>query len=207
MRRARAVRWITALVDPPMAAKTRIAFSNASLTRILERKTFSFTSSTMRRPATRARTCLRASTAGIAALPGMPTPSASIIDAIVDAVPIVMQWPCERCMQDSASWNSSSVILPARRSSDIDQVLVPEPMSLPWYLPESIGPPETRIVGRSTLHAPMRVAGVGLLRAAGKDTPPGGWARGDSLPPTLAGLGVGIAGGGGSRSAGALNLD
>src|SRR6266850_519673 len=93
-----------------MAAKTRIAFSNASLARIRERQTFSLTRSTMRRPAMRARRYLRASTAGIAALPGMPTPSASIIDAIVDAVPIVMQWPWERCMQDSASWNSSSEI-------------------------------------------------------------------------------------------------
>src|SRR5207249_11764018 len=118
----------------------------------------------------------------------MPTPHASIIDAMVDAVPIVMQWPCERCMQDSASWNSSSVILPARRSSDIDQVLVPEPMSLPWYLPESVGPPETRIVGRSTLHAPMRVAGAGVLQPASRSTPPGGLARGGPAPALLAGV-------------------
>src|SRR5437879_9967040 len=112
----------------------------------------------------------------------MPTPSASIIDAMVEAVPIVMQWPCERCMQDSASWNSSSVILPARRSSDIDQVLVPEPMSLPWCLPESIGPPETRMVGRSTLHATMRVAGVALGPAARRATQLGGigWTGYDS---------------------------
>src|SRR2546423_7457306 len=187
---------MTALADPPIAARARIAFSNASRVRILERKTFSFTSSTMRRPATRARTCLRASTAGIAALPGMPTPSASIIDAIVDALPIVMQCPCERCMQDSASWNSSSVILPARRSSDIDQVLVPEPMSLPWYLPESIGPPETRIVGRSTLHAPMRVAGGGVLRPAGRGTPPAGGGGGGAPPAPPAGVGEGDQGGG-----------
>src|SRR3989442_498166 len=96
MRRARAVRWITAFVDPPIAARARIAFSNASRVRILETEIFSFTSSTMRRPAMRARTYRRASTAGIAALPGMPTPTASIIDAIVDAVPIVMQCPSER---------------------------------------------------------------------------------------------------------------
>src|SRR3989442_10393305 len=178
-----------------MAARARIAFANASLTRILERETLSFTSSTMRRPAMRARRYLRASTAGIAALPGMPTPSASIIDAIVDAVPIVMQWPCERCMQDSASWNSSSVILPARTSSDIDQVFVPEPMSLPWYLPESIGPPETRMVGRSTLHAPMRVAGGGLLPPAGKDNPPGGVGRGGPPPPPPARVWERVAGG------------
>src|SRR2546426_7006666 len=179
-----------------MAAKTRIAFSNASLTRILERQTFSFTSSTMRRPAMRERPSRRASTGGIAALPGMPTPSASIIDPIVEAVPIVMQWPCERCMQDSASWNSSSVILPARRSSDIDQVLVPEPMSLPWYLPESIGPPETTIVGRSTLHAPMRVAGGGVLRPAGAGAPARGVGGGGAPHALLAGGGVQRARGG-----------
>src|SRR5438445_5440115 len=176
---------MTALVDPPMAARARIAFSNASRVRILETEIFSFTSSTMRRPAMRARTYRRASTAGIAALPGMPTPSASIIDAIVEAVPIVMQWPCERCMQDSASWNSSSVILPARRSSDIDQVLVPEPMSLPWYLPESIGPPETRMAGRSTLHAPMRVAGAVLVQSARKTTPLSGLVRDHSSDAKL----------------------
>src|SRR5437773_4035006 len=186
---------MTALVDPPIAARARIAFSNASRVRILETEIFSFTSSTMRRPAMRARTYRRASTAGIAALPGMPTPSASIIDAIVEAVPIVMQWPCERCMQDSASWNSSSVILPARRSSDIDQVLVPEPMSLPWYLPESIGPPETRMVGRSTLHAPMRVAGGGLSQPAGRTTPASGLGRVDPSASLLGRLGDRIAGG------------
>jgi|GEM_PF-4405385 len=53
------------------------------------------------------------------------------MQAMVEAVPMVMQWPCERCMHASASWNSSMVILPARTSSLIDQVLVPEPMCLP----------------------------------------------------------------------------
>src|SRR2546423_8540005 len=180
---------MTALADPPIAARARIAFSNASRVRILEPEIFSFTSSTMRRPAMRARPYRRASTAGIAALPGMPTPSASIIDAIVEAVPIVMQWPCERCMQASASWTSSSVILPARRSSDIDQVLVPEPMSLPWYLPESIGPPETRMAGRATLHAPMSVAGGGFVAAGGEDHPRGGVGRGGFLVALIGGVG------------------
>ena len=45
----------------------------------------------MRRPVIRASTLRRESTAGIAALVGSPMPSASTIDAIVDAVPIVMQ--------------------------------------------------------------------------------------------------------------------
>src|SRR5207244_12820572 len=75
-----------------------------------------------------------------------------------------------------------------RSSSDIDQVLVPEPMSLPWYLPESIGPPETRIVGRSTLHAPMSVAGVVLSQPARSTTPSSGLARIDSSTSMLARL-------------------
>jgi len=107
------------------------------------------------------RSYLRASTAGIAALPGMPTPSASIIDAIVDAVPIVMQWPCERCMQDSASWNSSSVSLPHAAPPDIDQVVGPEPMLFPlWYLAGEHRPAgdEGWWAGRRC-HAPMMRSG------------------------------------------------
>ena len=71
----------------------------------------SCTISTMRRPAMRASTRRRESTAGIAALVGSPMPSASTIDAIVDAVPIVMQWPAERDMHDSTSTMSASLHL------------------------------------------------------------------------------------------------
>ena len=118
----------------------------------------------------------------------MPTPSASTIEAIVEAVPMVMQCPCERFMQDSASWNSESVIFPARRSSDIDQTLVPEPMSVPRYLPESIGPPDTPIVGISTLAAPIRRDGVVLSQPMRSTTPSSGLARIDSSTSMLARL-------------------
>jgi hypothetical protein len=162
--------------------------SKAGFVRIFDSTRFSFTISTMRRPAMRASTLRRASTAGHAALPGMPTPSDSTIDAIVEAVPIVMQWPCERCMHDSASWNSSTVILPARRSSDIDQTLVPEPMSCPRYLPDSIGPPETKMVGMSTLAAPINMEGVVLSQPPSSTTPSSGLARMVSSASMLARL-------------------
>ncbi len=171
-----------------MAAFTRIAFSNAARVRIFESLRSSFTISTMRRPAMRAITLRRASTAGKAALPGRPTPSASTIEAIVDAVPITMQWPCERCMQLSASWNSSCVILPARKSSESDQVLVPEPMRSPLYQPESIGPPDTPMVGRSQLEAPMRSDGVVLSQPISSTTPSIGLPRIDSSTSMLARL-------------------
>ena len=61
--------------------------------RIFDSTRSSRTISTMRRPAMRASTLRRASTAGMAALPGRPTPSASTMQAMVEAVPMVMQWP------------------------------------------------------------------------------------------------------------------
>src|SRR5213075_3583856 len=96
-------------------------------------------------------------------------------------------------MHDSASWNSSSEILPARRSSDIDQTLVPEPMSVPRYLPDSIGPPETRMVGISTLAAPINNAGVVLSQPTSNTTPSSGLPRMDSSTSILARLRYSIA--------------
>ena len=59
------------------------------------------------RPAASATCARRASTAGIAAAPGSVSPSASVTQAIVDAVPIVMQWPFERDIEFSISVKSS----------------------------------------------------------------------------------------------------
>ena len=72
------------------------------------------TRSTMRRPAIRARTFRRASTAGIAALFGRPTPRASTMEAIVDAVPMMLQEPWDRFRPASKSCISASVTSPAR---------------------------------------------------------------------------------------------
>ena len=100
--------------------------------------------------------------------------------AIVDAVPIVMQWPCERCMSASASWNSVSVIWPERSCSLIEMTFVPEPIALPQWMPRSIGPPETPIVGMSTLAAPISNEGVVLSHPISSTTPSSGFARIDS---------------------------
>ena len=112
-------------------------------------------------------------------------PSASTIEAIVEAVPIVMQWPCERCMQLSASKKSACDIVPARTASLICQTPVPDPSSPPRNLPDSIGPPETPIVGRSTLAAPISNAGVVLSHPISRTTPSSGLARIDSSTSML----------------------
>ena len=82
----------------------------------------------------------RESTAGIAAFSGRDMPSASTMLAMVDAVPMVMQLPRERCMQASASVNSAWLSVPARTISDISITPVPEPTGLPRQLPDSDGP-------------------------------------------------------------------
>ena len=77
-RPASAIRCITALVEPPMAALTRIAFSNASLVRIfVDRHVVLDQVDDAPAGQLRQHACGAKSTAGIAALPGMPMPSAS----------------------------------------------------------------------------------------------------------------------------------
>ncbi len=172
-----ASRWMTALVDPPIAALTLIAFSNASLVMILSGVTSFSTRSTMTCPARCAVSYRRESTAGQDAEYGSCMPSASAIDAIVDAVPIVMQCPSERDMHPSANAHSSCVIRPASRSSSQRHTAVPEPTSVPWYLPFSFGPPVTMIAGRPTLEAAISRPGVVLSQPDSSTTPSSGLAR------------------------------
>ena len=160
-----------------MAAFTLMAFSIAWRVRILDMTRSSCTMSTMRRPAIRASTLRRPSTAGKAALPGKPMPSDSTMLAMVLAVPMVMQWPWLRCMQPSASLKSCMVRVPARTISLICHTPVPEPSSCPRHLPLSMGPPLTPMVGRSTLAAPIISEGVVLSQPISSTTPSSGLAR------------------------------
>ena len=130
-RPAMARRWITALVDPPIAALVRIAFSNASFVRMSEGLRSSLTICTMRRPEVCAITRRRESTAGIAALPLSAMPSASAIEAIVEAVPMVLQEPGERLIDASALTNSSMVMSPVFTAALKRQIWVPEPTRSP----------------------------------------------------------------------------
>ena len=123
--------WITALVDPPIAALVRIAFSNASRVRMSDGFRSSFTICTIRRPDICAITRRRESTAGIAALPDSAMPSASAMLAMVDAVPIVLHDPALRDIDASASANSAIVISPAFTASENFHRCVPDPTRSP----------------------------------------------------------------------------
>jgi len=102
------------------------------------------------------------------------------VEAIVDAVPIVMQCPAERDMHDSTSTMSEIFISPVLSISVNFHTWVPEPMSSPRNFPLSIGPPDTPIVGRSHEAAPISSAGVVLSQPIISTTPSNGLARIDS---------------------------
>ena len=113
--------------------------------------------------------------------------------AIVDAVPITLHVPLDRDMHDSACMNSFRLIVPALTSSLNRQTSVPEPISVPRYLPFSIGPPDTTIAGRSQLAAPMTSDGVVLSQPHSSTTPSIGLPRIDSSTSMLARLRKSIA--------------
>ena len=114
--------------------------------------------------------------------------TASTMASMVEAVPMVMQWPGERDMPDSALMKSASVISPAFTASLNCQTEVPEPTSQPRNLPFSIGPPDRAMVGRSQLAAPISKAGVVLSQPTSSTTPSIGLARIDSSTSMLARL-------------------
>jgi hypothetical protein len=97
-------------------------------------------------------------------------PSVSAIAAIVDAVPITMQWPLDRERQASTSAMVSSVISPARRCAQSFRASVPEPMACPLHMPRSMGPPVTMMQGTSAEAAPISMAGVVLSHPARRTT-------------------------------------
>ncbi len=72
-----------------------------------------------------------AAEAGIDAMPGRVMPRASAAEVIVDAVPIVMQWPGDLAMPDSRSASSQSPTRPARASSQAFHMSVPLPTVWP----------------------------------------------------------------------------
>ena len=86
-----ALRWIGALVDPPMAEFTTMAFSNAARVMMSEGRRSSRTISTIRSPVRYAIWARSRYGAGMAADPGSCMPSASASEFMVVAVPIVEQ--------------------------------------------------------------------------------------------------------------------
>ena len=158
-RRAIAMRWMIAFVEPPRASTQTTALRKAARVQTSESLTSVQTISTIRRPLCAPITACRESAAGIDAAPGSVTPSASTA-LVIDAVPIVMQCPGERAMPFSISCQSSSVIALAQVRPVLPGV-DPDPSVAPQCL-RSIGPAGTKIDGGPSTRAPMSSPGVVL---------------------------------------------
>ena len=121
---AMASRCSTALVDPPSALASAIAFSNACLVRMSRGRIPSRSISTTAAPAAVASSSRRRSTAGGDAEPGSERPSASPIELIVLAVNIPPQAPSPGHAFFSIACSSSSVIVPAAHAPIASNTLV-----------------------------------------------------------------------------------
>ena len=113
-----ASRCSTALVDPPKAITTAIAFSNASRVRICRAVMPFSIMVTTASPEARAIPSRRRSTAGGRAEPGSAMPSASAALAIVLAVYIPPQAPSPGQIARSIASTSSRVISPRSAGAD-----------------------------------------------------------------------------------------
>ena len=110
-------------------------------------------------------------------MPGIVVPSASAMQAMVDAVPIVLQCPRLRIIDDSDAMNVAVRQLPARTCSLSRHTSVPQPSGLPRNVPVSIGPPGTTTAGRSTDAAAISSDGMVLSQPPSSTTPSTGLAR------------------------------
>ena len=119
----------------------------------------------------------RLSGAGRPAVPGSVVPSTSASRPMVEAVPIVLQCPRLRIIDDSDWRKSCCDSLPARTSSLSRHTSVPQPSGTPRNVPVSMGPPGTTTAGRSTDAAPISSAGMVLSQPPRSTTPSIGLAR------------------------------
>ncbi len=132
---------------------------------------------TARAPDASAARSRSACTAGIAAVPGRHMPSASVIDAMVLAVPITGQVPAVVASPPSTASISSWLTLPARNCAQKRRQSVQAPSRSPRNRLVIIGPTICWIAGRPADAAPIRSAGTVLSQPPTSTTASIGWAR------------------------------
>src|SRR6185369_570656 len=99
---------------------------------------------------------------------------ASASEFIVEAVPIVLQYPVDGADEATRRMNSASSISPAASSCRACQMIVPEPVRAPLCQPLSIGPTDRAIAGMLTVAAAISAAGVVLSQPIVSTTPSSG---------------------------------
>src|SRR3954453_21692829 len=115
VRLAIAVRWIKPLVEPPMACNTTWALRNDdAVSNSLGFGPLAFAISAATLPLASAERKRSACGAGMVALIGSDNPSASVMQAMVLAVPMTMHVPTEGARRLFTSSMSALLMLPAR---------------------------------------------------------------------------------------------
>ncbi len=172
---AMASRCSTALVDPPKAMTTAMAFSNASLVMIwravIPRRSISTTAS----PDLRANPSRRRSVAGGAAEPGIDIPIASATDAMVFAVYMPPQAPSPGQMARSMASTSARDILPAAHAPTASKAsmivtVLSEPSDI-LAIPGRIEPAYRNTEARSSRAAAISIPGSDLSHPASRTDP------------------------------------
>ena len=110
----------------------------------------------------------------MAAQPGSDMPSASASAFMVEAVPMVLQWPIEGARRGDHVDEFLVVDLAGRAAWRACHIAVPEPARSPFHQPLSIGPPDSTIAGMFTVAAAMMQAGVVLSQPVISTTPSSG---------------------------------
>jgi hypothetical protein len=136
---AMASRCSTALVEPPSAEVTAMAFSNAFLVMIMRGVMPRRSRLTTASPGHRASLSRRPSMAGGDAVPGSDMPMASAMLLIVLAVNMPPHAPSPGHALRSISPSSSSVIVPIAHAPTASNTLVMS-VALPLWLPGMIEP-------------------------------------------------------------------
>ena len=145
----------SAFVEPPIACRVTSALWNASGVMIRSGRRSSAAISTARLPVRSAKRSRSACTAGMVAPPGSIMPSASVMQAMVLAVPITMQVPAVGASRSFTSSISASSSSPARYMPQKRRQSVHAPSRSPRQCPVIIGPVERTRAGTSALAAAM----------------------------------------------------
>ncbi len=172
---AMARRCSTALVEPPKAMTTAMAFSNASLVMICRAVIPCRSSPMTASPDLRAKPSRRRSVAGGAAEPGMDMPMASATDAMVLAVYIPPQAPSPGQIARSMASTSARDILPAAQAPTASKAS----MIVTWRsdpseslaIPGRMDPAYRNTEARSRRAAAMSIPGSDLSQPASRTDP------------------------------------
>ena len=166
-----------ALVEPPSDISSRKAFSTEAVVMTWSGVIGWRARRTAALPVSSAATRRCESTAGIAAVPGSDMPRASVMQAMVLAVPITAQVPAVVARRVSTCLISTASTSPARNLPQKHRQSVQAPRRSPLWRPVIIGPVTSWMAGRPAEAAPISCAGTVLSQPPISTTASMGWAR------------------------------